>query len=123
MTSNAPLATVVALAVLSFTSSAFAAPAAGSASNSDGISISVPLSGLDLSNQAGAATALRRIDNAAKVVCGGEPNIGDLQPTALYRACFRTAVDGAVASMHNPIVTALKGQGREPIVVAAGFHN
>ncbi|CAN7553792.1 UrcA family protein [Phenylobacterium sp. LjRoot225] len=87
---------------------AFAATPAG-ASPADQISTRIKISDLDLQRPDGAQAALRRINTAARAICGEEPNVRDLNRQALTTACVRKAVNAAVASARNPMLAAVNG--------------
>lgn len=102
------LTTVAFVAFSGFAGASLAAPAAPS----DQVSVAVGVGDLNLAAQPGAATALRRIHNAAQSICGPAPDIRDLERGADYRACIAASMGPAVASLNNPLVTALySGQG------------
>jgi UrcA family protein len=104
------LLTTVAFVV--FTGCAGASLAAPAAANPDQVSVAVRFGDLNLAAQPGAAVALRRIHNAAQSICGPAPDIKDLERTADYRGCVAASMGPAVASLNNPLVTALyTGQG------------
>jgi UrcA family protein len=67
---------------------------------------------LNLATRDGARTLLRRIDLAAKRVCGPEPSHSPLQPhlTAFYQRCVMDSVDATVARIDAPLVTAMRGE-------------
>jgi UrcA family protein len=71
---------------------------------------------LDLSTKDGAQTLLKRIDDAALGICGPAPVHSSLTPTAntLHERCLREAVDGAVAKIGAPLLTALHTGTAEP---------
>lgn len=71
---------------------------------------------LDLSTKDGAQTLLKRIDDAALGICGPAPVHSPLTPTAntLHERCLREAVDGAVAKVGAPLLTALHTGTAEP---------
>jgi UrcA family protein len=94
-------------AILGLAASAPASVAAAS-SDPDVISRAVFIGDLNLSSQAGAHIALRRIEAAASSICGEAPDLRNLDGAAPYHACIRSAVDQAVASLNSPIVTALR---------------
>ena len=98
------LTTVVFIAFAGFAGSTVAAPAA---SNPDQMSVAVRIGDLNLGAQPGAAVALRRIHNAARSICGQAPDIKDLDRAADYRDCMAASMGPAVASLNNPMVTAL----------------
>ena len=69
----------------------------------------VVYSDLNLSTQDGARALLKRLDNAAKRVCGAEPSRSPLQPRLViaYERCVSDAVDASVAQVNAPLVVAL----------------
>lgn len=75
--------------------------------------IVVSYSDLDLSREAGARVMLGRLESAASAVCGGWPDLHRLENLAIYRACTRKAMDGAVTELGSPRVSALYGQPAE----------
>jgi UrcA family protein len=74
------------------------------------VQVSVYYGDLDLSHQAGAQELIGRLEVAASKVCGGMPDIRDLTRFQMYRACTKHALDKAVASVGQPIVSALYGE-------------
>ena len=73
---------------------------------------SVSFADLDLGTSDGARTLLRRIDLAAKRVCGPEPSHSPLQPrvTAFYHRCVTDSVDVTVARIGSPLLSAMNGE-------------
>ena len=73
---------------------------------------SVSYADLNLATPDGARTLLRRIDLAAKRVCGPEPSHSPLQPhlTAFYQRCVMDSVDATVARIDAPLLTAMRGE-------------
>jgi UrcA family protein len=98
------LTTVAFIAFAGFAGASLAAPAA---SNPDQVSVAVGVGDLNLGAQPGAAIALRRIHAAARSICGPSPDIKDLDRAAEYRGCMAASMGPAVASLNNPLVTAL----------------
>ena len=82
------------------------------------VSEKVTLADLDLNHHAGAATALSRIRNAARRVCGGEPSRWAMNEASLYRTCRRDAVDRAVSTLDHPLVAALNTRAPARTMVA-----
>ncbi len=115
MNAKTTLTAIAALLTLGV-ATAHAAPSAPAA---DTASVKVQTADLDLNTQAGAAVALRRIRAAANEVCGGQPDIGDLQPYADYRACMKATVDRTVAAIGNPTLAALNGSPAQTTAVAS----
>ena len=97
-------------ATLVFGSALGSEPAAAqnSTANFDRISVHVPYSDLNLASEAGASIMLRRIRNAAKDICGPQPD-DVLHYGAQYDACVKAITDRSVASFNNPMVTAMNG--------------
>ena len=76
------------------------------------VSESVSYADLDLGTSNGARTLLRRIDLAAKRVCGPEPSHSPLQPhlTAFYDRCVTDSVDATVTRIGSPLLSAMNGE-------------
>jgi UrcA family protein len=64
---------------------------------------------LDLATTEGAQALLKRIDLAAKRICGPEPSHSPLEPraAAYYRDCVTASADAAVARVGSPVMQAL----------------
>jgi UrcA family protein len=75
---------------------------------------------LDLSTADGARTLLRRIDLAAKRICGPEPVPSQLQPRlmAYYRDCISASTDTAVARVGAPALLAVHQKIQSPASAA-----
>jgi UrcA family protein len=73
----------------------------------DTLTVRVSLADLNLAGEPDAAIALRRINAAAKSICGDQPAIVELGRMALHSACMRSTVGRAVATLNSPVVTAL----------------
>jgi UrcA family protein len=59
---------------------------------------------LNLNTNAGVQVLYKRIEGAAKQVCGGL-EIRDLQGMRAHKACVQQAMDGAVAAVNNQMLT------------------
>lgn len=115
MSAKILLSTIALIASVGFAGTTFAAPQ----SDPDAVSVKVAIGDLNLANRAGAATALRRIHNAAGDICGARPSNLDLQRTADYRECMAATVGQAVASLASPTVTALYNGERRMVQTAS----
>ncbi|HLI65423.1 MAG TPA: UrcA family protein [Caulobacteraceae bacterium] len=73
----------------------------------DGATVAVRSGDLDLTRRDQATVMLRRLERAASIVCGGAPSQVDLDETAGYRECLHATLDGAIARVDAPLVTAL----------------
>jgi UrcA family protein len=100
---------VLALALVLGPGAAFAA---GSFSPGDQRSVTVRYADLNLTGPEGAAKLYRRIRTAADQLCGPRVSPGTLWESPSYRSCFNAAVEGGVAQVHRPALTALHEQQR-----------
>lgn len=104
---------------------AIAAPAqAGAVRPAAGLSnayeTTVDYSDLDLDRGAGAEAMLARIHRAARAVCHTASDPRDLKArTGARKACLRTAVEGAVAKVGSPLVTARYERSKSPAMLAS----
>ena len=91
-----------ALAVLSLSGGALAAPAPAAAPT-----VTVPYADLDLSQAKDAATMLKRIRHAAGEVCRDMPGAAGNDPETIERvtACYRQTLARAVAGLNAPRVS------------------
>jgi|GEM_PF-6231784 len=109
---------VAALALTLDLALAFGATGAGAAPREQ-ISIRVQVADLNMQSVAGAKVALRRIRNAAQVICGDDTGVRDLGARKLVDACVRATVTATVASAHSPALAALNGTSAADAVLAA----
>jgi UrcA family protein len=84
----------------------------------DSASVTIRSGDLNLNTEAGARVALQRIEAAAHVVCGPQPDQVDLRRGALYAACVKTTVARSVTSLGNPIMARLNGSGPTSTAIA-----
>jgi len=68
-------------------------------------SVTVSFGDLDLSSPDGANALYRRIQAAARQVCGYAG--GDLSAQSIWKGCYRQAVADAVGKVNSPLLTAL----------------
>jgi UrcA family protein len=81
--------------------------------------IAVSSAGLDLTRKSGAQHMLNRLDRAALSACGAsEFSVRDYQQAVRRTACYREAMDRAVASVDAPAVGALYQQKDAPQIAA-----
>ena len=95
-----------------------AGASAASAQSTEIATVKVSVAGLNFGSPAGAKIILRRIRNAAAKVCGPEPT-APLDRMNHFQPCVKTATDRAVASMHDPLLTALNGGSASSSVLAS----
>lgn len=62
---------------------------------------------LDLSKPAGAQTLYKRIQKAARRVCGPVDNYTFITPAKAFRQCYEQSIAEAVAQVDRPSLTAL----------------
>lgn len=79
--------------------------------------VSVFFGDLNLNHPAGVTVLLRRLTQVSQKVCGGAPDIRDIQTTAAFNVCVQDAMDHAVAAVHVPMVAQAYGK---PELVAEG---
>jgi UrcA family protein len=115
MSAKTLLTTFALIASVGLAGHAVAAPQ----SDPDVVSIKVAVGDLNLADRGGAATALRRIHNAAGSICGARPYALDLERSADYHQCMAATVGQAVASLASPNVTALYNGERMMVLTAS----
>jgi UrcA family protein len=104
----ATLVTIIWLAVISGPVGATEPQAkATGCAGSDIAQVKVCYRDLNLSHQEGVTALYRRINNAAKQVCGRRPVIMDVKGSALYDECRRDVVARAVNDVGHPGLAAL----------------
>jgi UrcA family protein len=86
--------------------------ATASAVNAQGLAtktqeLRISYADLDISRPEGAATLLSRLKTASRQVCGGKPDMRDLERTAAFDRCYKAAVGDAVAAVHSAVLVAL----------------
>lgn len=81
-------------------------------------SVAVKYTDLNIGSRAGAQALLKRIEAAANTVCGGAPDIRQLNQMASFEACRRSAVANAVVGVGSPMLTAV-AHGDSPASFAA----
>lgn len=111
--------TLIAAATFAVMSIAATAQAATSPSD-DTVTLKVSLNGVNLSTKEGAKIAIARIHNAAEGICGSKPDNREIRAMGDYKACMKRTVDGAVASLDAPMVTALNSGSATTVEVASG---
>ena len=95
------------------------ATSALAASPSDQVTIGVSVADLNMTSEAGARVALRRIQHAANEICGGDVADRTLGELMQSRDCERSAVKRAVASMNLPALTAVSEDRHVPAAMAS----
>jgi UrcA family protein len=97
------------LTSLALGSALFAGAALASATAADGNlvaqSMSIRYADVNLATKAGATTLYRRIEGAARFVCGESGRRLDEQHA--WKECYQNAVDDAVAKVNNPTLSAM----------------
>jgi len=70
-------------------------------------SVTVSFRDLDLSTPDGARALYRRLQAAAKQVCGGDTGRDLIEHTNWRGVCYRTAIANAVGKVNSPQLTAV----------------
>jgi UrcA family protein len=78
-------------------------------------SVTVSFRDLDIGSPAGAQTLYRRIQGAARQVCG--PKGADLIEQGYWNSCYTKAIGDAVAKVNSPLLTAIHAR-RPPALTA-----
>jgi UrcA family protein len=88
---------------------AFSLPAIASADDLAGRSEKVTYSDLNVEKEAGAQSLYRRIQQAAKRVCGVESvnGAGNLRQLSQQKNCYRESLDAKVGKIDNAALTEL----------------
>lgn len=73
-------------------------------------SLRIQVSDLDLSKSSDVATLYARIKSAAVQACGNDVVTGSRLPSSSKKQCLSQAVDGAVAQINNPSLSAYHRQ-------------
>jgi UrcA family protein len=81
------------------------------------LSVTVNYADLDLSKPAGVGALYRRLEKAAKTVCGPYAD-RDPRRKAVWRDCYDQAVANAVANIDRPMLTALHSAKKAPRTAA-----
>ena len=79
------------------------------AANTQTHQLKVRYSDLNVSTVGGATALYHRIQGAARFVCGEEGRSLDEQMQ--WRSCVRDAVEGAVNTVHSPVLSAIDAAG------------
>lgn len=72
---------------------------------------------LNLGSESGARVMLSRLQAASKKVCGGWPDLHNVDAWLTYRYCVRNAMNEAVAQLHAPMVATLHGRRSERLAL------
>ena len=106
------ITTLVGVAMTAIVTFGFVQPTWASTSG-EIVSRTVKYGDLNINNEDGARTLLRRIRVASEYVCtGGDMNwSGALNYSRSYRKCLRQAQDEAVAKVNSPPLQALHNGG------------
>ena len=94
--------------------------AATSAQAQDARTVKVSIAGIDMHSESGVRIVLQRIKFAAHTVCGQAPS--HLERFRQYEPCVQEVTNETVASLNNPILTAMLNQGdtgAHPAVLAS----
>ena len=82
------------------------------------ISVRVVYSDVNLHNAAGARVMFDRIRGAARLACGGTPDIRLLDRVAVFDACNADTITRAIKVLNSPLVANLAGEANPVTRVA-----
>src|SRR5215469_290754 len=109
-TQRAVLARLCGASLLATAGLAIAVPAAAQPLDPyapEAVAVHVSYADLNLASREGARTMLGRIDNAAKLACGDEPDVRLLSEHGVYERCKAEAEARGVRDLNAPLVTAM----------------
>jgi UrcA family protein len=104
---NAGAAALCAVATIMSAATANARPAQ---TEPDTGGVAVAYGDLDINHADGAQALYARIRAAATYVCGGLPDMRDLEDMAQFNACFRATIHRAVDQVGAPLVWTVANQ-------------
>ena len=104
---------IIAVAFVAFAAGASAEPVSTGESQE-----TVSYGDLNLDHEAGAQILINRLRAAADRVCGGQPDLRDLDQLSLYRTCVTQAMDRAVASISHPVVANAYWHNERPVLAS-----
>jgi UrcA family protein len=82
-------------------------------------SVKVSYGDLDLAHAQGAQVLIDRVRQASQIACGESPSLANLEQTQAYRSCVVSTADQAIASVGEPMVTAMYQNTARPQLLAA----
>jgi len=82
------------------------------------VSVAVNFSDLNVSKEEGASMLIGRIEAAARVACGPEPDNRNLTGHPLFVKCYNEAENNAIDHLGNPVVSRLAN--RAEMIKTAG---
>jgi UrcA family protein len=108
-----------AIAAIGFAAGASSASAA--TPSADDVSVKVSLQGIDLNSDAGHKIMLARITQAARQICGSQPDKWMFDASRAYESCMSSVTDRALGQLDSATVAA-NGRHARPtsVVVASG---
>jgi UrcA family protein len=110
---------ISALAAASLTVAAAGVAGAQTPTSGDDIAkVVVRYADLDLAREEGATVLARRINVAARAVCGSEPSPKSLHEYFRYRTCVNDSAEAAVHEVGAPLVIAIYERDLRPMMLA-----
>ncbi|MDB5482342.1 MAG: hypothetical protein JWO83_3395 [Caulobacteraceae bacterium] len=104
-----------AIAAIGFAAGASSASAA--TPSADDVSVKVSYEGIDLNSDAGHKIMVVRITQAARQICGSQPDKWMFGASRAYESCMTSVTDRALGQLDSARVAANGGQSR-PMNVA-----
>lgn len=114
-------ATLFALISITVAALTFAPRLAHADTASEVLTKTVRFGDLNLDNRSGVESLYRRIESAAREVCGPDKHTGSLFVSAAWTTCVTNAVQQAVRTVDRPSLTAyyVEHQGRQVVPTLA----
>jgi UrcA family protein len=81
-------------------------------------SVRIKYADLDLATEAGALTAIKRVDEAAQTACGERPSPRLIMATQAHQACVGVFTRKAIEAIGSPVLTALLERSAPALVAS-----
>lgn len=99
-------------AVAAIALGAAASSATAATPSTDDVSVKVSYQGIDLNSDAGHAIMLARITQAARQICGAQPDKWQFDASRTYDSCMTSVTDRALAQLDSAKVAANVHKGQ-----------
>ena len=110
MTFKTAISAISAIAAIGFAASVSCASAA--TPSGDNVSVKVSYEGIDLNSDAGHAIMLARITQAARQICGAQPDKWQFDASHAYDSCMTSVTDRALGQLDGAKLAADVAKGR-----------
>ena len=116
MSFNSTITTLTAIAAIAL---AAASSANAATPSTDDVSVKVSYQGIDLNSDAGHKIMLARITQAARQICGAQPDKWLFDASRAYDSCMTSVTDRALGQLDSATVAANVHKGRPATLTLA----